>query len=468
MGLRIGLCALLACLGSSHTVLAKPAATVSVSEARELASEAFMYLYPLVTMEITRQQATNMEAGKMPGRGPMNSFSHMRAFPDANFRVVVRPNFDTLYSSAWLDVTKEPVLISMPDSKGRYYLLPVLDMWSDVLGAPGTRTTGNGAQLTAVVPQGWKGSLPKAVTSKIVATTPYVWVIGRVQTNGAKDYEAVHELQDQMKVTPLSQWGKPVQAAKFKFDPKVDMKTAPLEQVDNMKAEEFFALGNRLMKMNKPHLTDWSQLERIARIGVGPDRVFNSKVLSAELQEAIQQGASDGLKLMRDRTTSLGKMANGWMNNTSTMGVYGNDYMKRAIVTMVGLGANQPEDAVYPFGVVDSQGKEFLGGQKYVLHFKANELPPNSAFWSLTLYDEQGFQVANPLNRFSLNSHDGLKLNPDGSMDIYVQPKAPDAERTANWLPSPEKGPISLTMRIYAPKPEVLDGRWDPPVVVRR
>jgi hypothetical protein len=225
------------------------------AQVQAIAVEAYIYLYPLVTMDVTRRQGTNIEAGKRVGRGPMNTFSHMRAYPTANFREVVRPNFDTLYSSAWLDLTAGPVIVGAPDTDGRYYLLPLMDMWSDVFAVPGKRTTGTKPQQYAVCPPGWSGTLPDGV-ARIDSPTPYLWLIGRTQTNGPDDYAAVHKVQDGYTLTPLTQWGKPAQTPTVTIDPSVDMETPPLEQVNTMPAAKYFTYAMELMTKNPPHVTD--------------------------------------------------------------------------------------------------------------------------------------------------------------------------------------------------------------------
>jgi len=454
-------------LATAVLLASSPApAQVSAQEAAEIAQEAYIYLYPLITMDVTRRQATNIEPGKMVGRGPANTFSHIRAYPSADFKEVVRPNFDTLYSAAWLDLTKEPMVVSVPDTQGRFYLLPMLDMWSDVFAVPGKRTSGTAAASYAIVPPGWQGQLPKGL-QRITAPTPYVWIIGRTQTNGPKDYQAVHKVQDGYTITPLSRWPRAAAPVSVKIDPGVDMKTPPLTQVNTMAADKYFAYGAELLKVNPPHVTDWSALARFERIGLIAGKTFDTSKLDPTVRAALAKGAEAGLKLMQGKASSLARIANGWQMNTDTMGVYGNHYLKRAIVAMVGLGANQPEDAIYPLNVADADGKPMMGDQKYVLHFAKDELPPAGAFWSVTMYDAEGFQVANALDRFAIGDRDALKFNGDGSLDLYIQSASPGAEKESNWLPSPKSGALGVTMRLYAPKPQALDGRWNPPAIKR-
>ena len=435
-----------------------PARTPSTSEqeARAIAVEAYVYLYPLVTMDVTRRQMTNLPAGVKPGFGPRNEFQHVRQFPPADFRAVVRPNFDTLYSSAWLDVSTEPVVVSVPDTAGRYYLLPILDMWTDVLAAPGRRTSGTGAGHYAIAAPGWDGPVPAGV-ELIRATTPVLWVIGRTQTNGPADYAAVNALQDGMSICPLSRWESPPPPVPPVTDATVDMTTDPLAQVNAMSAADYFRYGAELMKLHPPHATDWSQVARMRRIGFGLDPALLDVLAGVPLEAQ---------ELMRAKLPTLARVVDGWQLNTDTMGVYGDYYLKRAIVAMVGLGANQPEDAIYPLAVADADGHPLDGDRDYVLHFDADELPPVDAFWSVTMYDGEGFQAANAIDRFAIGDRDPLGYNPDGSLDLHLRHDDPGGERTANWLPAP-RGPLGVTMRLYAPRPEALDGRWTPPAIRR-
>ena len=439
------------------------AQTASEEEALAIAQEAYVYLYPLVTMDVTRKQLTNQDAKTSAIGGPPNAFKHVREFPAADMRAVVRPNFDTLYSSAWLDLTGGPVVVSTPDTGDRYYLLPMLDMWTDVFAVPGKRTSGTGAANYAVVPPGWQGNLPQGV-ERIDAPTPWVWIIGRTQTDGPKDYDAVHKVQDGFKVTLLADWGKAPSTVAYKIDPSVDTKTEPLRTVNDMPALEYFKYGAALMKQIPPHVTDWSLLARMKRIGFEPGKDFDASKIDAGVLTAA---AAAGLKQMQDKEPSLARVVNGWQMNTDTMGVYGNYYLKRAIIAMVGLGANQAEDAIYPLNVADADGKPVVAENKYVLHFNKDELPPEEGFWSLTMYDAEGFQVANPINRFAIGDRDALKFNADGSLDLYIQTQSPGADKESNWLPAPKSGRLGLTLRLYDPKAQALDGRWNPPALKR-
>jgi hypothetical protein len=437
--------------------------SMKMDELASIATEAYIFAYPLVTMDLTRLQATGAEPGETPGRAPMNQFAHVRSFPDADFRMVVRPNFDTLYSSAWLDLTDGPVRVSAPDVGDRYYMLPMLDMWTDVFATPGKRVSGTSAGEWAVVPPGWSGRLPAGV-ERIDAPTPYVWIIGRTQTNGEQDYAAVHKVQDGFRLARLSEPGNASVVTRPNADPAVDLTTPPLDLVNAMTGADFFARAAELMKVHPPHPTDWSQIRRMRAIGLVPGQPFDAGALDRPVREAIRAAPCAAQAALAAQMPTMATVANGWQLNTNSIGVYGNFYAKRAIVAMMGLGANPAEDAVYPLLLTDSAGDSLDGANDYVLHFEKNELPPVSAFWSLTMYDEHGFQVANDLNRFSIGDRDPLNFHDDGSLDLYLQHASPGSDRESNWLPAPP-GPLGVTMRLYGPDPTVLRGAWTPPPV---
>lgn len=434
-------------------------------EVHDIGVDAYVYLYPLVTMEVSRRQLTNAEPGKLPLHGPMNSFVHASAYPSAEMKAVVRANFDTLYSSAWLDLAREPLIVSVPDTAGRYYLLPMLDMWTDVFAAPGWRTTGTAAGDYGIVPPGWRGELPTGVV-RIDAPTPYVWIIGRIKTDGPSDYAAVNEIQAGLKIVPLSGRGKSPAPVTARIDPSVDMKTPPKLLVDGMTAGAFFAYAAEILKLQPPHPTDQPIIARMKRIGIVPGESFDIGKLEPAMGKALEKVPEAAQALMAWKVDSLARVANGWSMNTDTMGVYGNYYLKRAMVAQIGLGANLPEDAIYPLNLFDDRGAPLEGANRYTIHFDEGAMPPVHGFWSITLYDEQGFQVQNALNRFAVSSWMPFLYNADGSLDVYFQNESPGAQREANWLPAP-KGRFNLTMRLYAPDRDVLVGKWNPPPVMR-
>ena len=453
--------AVLTLIATSANVTAQPARE---QDAYATAIDAYIYLYPLVTMDVTRLQLTNVPEDKAKGpQGPMNEFHHFRAFPDVKFRTVVRPNFDTLYSILWADMTREPIIVSVPDSGGRYYLLPMLDMWTDVFASPGWRTTGTKLGHYAYVPPGWQGKLPNGVM-RIDVPTPYGWMIGRTKAS-VKTYDDVHKFQDGLKVTPLSQWGKKRVPTPFKIDPAVDMKTPPLAQVNKMSGKQFFEYASRLMTLHPPHITDADIITRMNRIGIVAGQELDFEKLDPVVQKALQKAPVAGLKAIKAHLPMIGVMENGWSVMRENAGVYGVDYLQRATITLAGLGCNKPVDAVYPLIVSDSAGKTPTGDQQYVIHFDKEDLPPAQAFWSLTMYDKDGFQVANPINRYAIGDRDALQYNADGSLDIYIQAQSPGKAKESNWLPSSKEGALGLTMRLYAPERSVLDGTWKPPVL---
>jgi hypothetical protein len=442
----------------------------SVAQADEIyavAKEAYFYAYPIVSMDVTMRQATNVpDAASINMRAPLNQFAHVRSYPQANEKDVVRFNFDTLYSFAWLDLSQEPIVLSVPDTQGRYYLLPMLDMWTDVFTVVGSRTTGTKAGTYAIVPAGWQGKLPENVTP-IVAPTPTIWMIGRTQTNGPSDYDNVHKVQDGYKLTPLSVWGKDyTPPTNLPIDLAVDNTTPPQIQVNKLDGVTMLTRLADLMAKHPPHPNDYPILFRLKKFGIEPGKAFDAQSLDPETIAIINKAAQDALVEMPAAMRKAGASIDGWNIGTENMGTYGTSYKRRAFVALGGLGCNLPEDAVYPCAFVDGEGNPLSGANKYALHFEKGETPPANAFWSITMYDKDGFQVPNPIDRFAIGSYDKLTFNADGSLDIYVQAESPGKDRESNWLPAPQ-GLFEPTMRLYSPRPEVLDLTWAPPPFVK-
>jgi hypothetical protein len=435
-----------------------------------LAVEAYIYAYPLVTMEMTRRVITNV-AEPEGSRGPMGHLIKLRQYPDAKFRDVTAPNADTLYTTAFFDVGDEPWVVSLPDMKDRYALFPMLDGWTTVFDVPGKRTTGTDAQTFVVTGPGWEGTLPEGVT-QYKSPTSIVWLLGRIYCTGTpEDYAEVHQLQDEVKLYPLSAWGKDWTPPKGKADPAIDMKTAVREQVNKMDAIEYFTLFAELLKRNPPTDADAPMVSKLAEIGIVPGKDFDkSKFDPAFVTRVPQLGFA---RIMMHFKFSDGDVQDidGWGFTTKT-GIYGTNYIQRALVTAIGLGANRPQDAIYPTSLKSGSGvikRAYNGSEKYVLTFKKGLTPPVSGFWSLTMYDADYFFVDNPLNRYSISARQPLKANPDGSIDLIIQHESPGADKESNWLPAP-KGKFILMMRLYWPNesnPSIIDGSWTIPPVTK-
>jgi hypothetical protein len=439
--------------------------TLSVEEAQKIGVEAVVYGLPLVVMDLTKRASTNVPGPQPDAHAPVNQFGNALKYPPASDHTVVRMNIDTLYSWAWLDLSKEPMVLSLPDTHGRYYMMPMLDAWTNVFASPGTRTTGNKAGHFAITGPGWKGPLPQGV-KEIKAPTNMVWIIGRTRTNGPKDYPAVNALQKQYTLTPVSSFGKPYTPSPGVVDPGVDMKEGPAEQLAKMDSGTFFKTLARLMASNPPAAADAPALAMLARIGVVPGQDFDPGKLDPAVAKELEKSVPLALEKLQAAGKTWGKPVNGWNVPPMNVGEFGTDYGFRAVVAFIGLGANLPADAIYPFAFVDGDGKALSGANRYVVHFDKAQTPPANAFWSLTMYDSQSFPVANPINRYTISSWMPLRYNKDGSLDVYVQKDSPGQDKQANWLPA-AAGDFSITMRVYWPKPAMLEGSWAPPPVKR-
>ncbi len=423
------------------------------SDPRDVAERAYDYAYPLVLLEATR-------AGQ-----PVNEFTHVPQFPRPDTRKVVRPNADTLYSMAWLDLKKEPVLIHVPGSRGRFYLLQFMDAWTETFADPGKRTTGTKEAWFAFVGPGWTGGLPEGVT-RYDAPTNIVWLLGRTQTNGPSDYDNVHAFQQGMRIMPLSKYpnGEQKLGSALAFGKSGDV--TPPDRVRLMTPVEFFAAFALAMKANPPHTADAAMVASLARIGMVPGQDFDPSKLTPEQLQAVNEGARVASARLEGFAGKSSQAKPGWNTFIRNVGRYGTDYVSRAITARLALGANPPEDAVYVSNFADRSGQPLIGSMRYRMHFGKDELPPVLAFWSLTAYDKDGYFIANPLNRYAIGDRDPLKFNPDGSLDLYIQGQSPGPDRESNWLPAGD-GPFNLTIRLYWPKEPILDGTWQPPALER-
>ncbi len=459
------LCALFCLIGCQQNSSSKTQAP-GVEQAVSDAIDVYTYGYPLLTMDMTRKVMTNY-AATQGNRGPMGQIIRLRSYPAVDDHAVTAPNADTLYTIAFLDVSKEPWVFSIPDMGDRYYLMPMLDGWTDVFQAPGKRTTGGKAQKYAITGPGWSGTLPAGVTN-YKSPTGIVWILGRIYCTGTpEDYAAVHALQDKYSLVPLSSYGKPYTPLPGEVDNNLDVKTGVRDQVDAMGVNEYFNYLARLLKTNPPAAEDAPMVAKMAKIGVVAGQDFDPSKLGAFDKEAIKAVPKLAQVKIMEYFRKATVPVNGWTFLTTHIGVYGTDYLQRALVTAIGLGANRPQDAIYPTSEKDADGKEYDGNKKYVMHIEKGEMPPVDGFWSLTMYDANFFFVPNPLNPYTLSSRNKFVTNADGSVDLYMQSDSPGKAKEANWLPTPKAKFIPM-LRLYWPQekaPSILDGSWKPPAI---
>ena len=428
-----------------------------------LGAEAYLYGYPLVMMETTRIQSAKYI-------GPENQLRMVRQFPNAQFKEVVRPNVDTLYTTAFVSMKEGPWAFEMPANNKRYELMPFMDAWTNVFASPGTRTSGNQGVTYLLAGPEWNGQVPKGMTL-LKSPTDMVWLIGRTQTNGTADFATVHELQNRLRLT---KWPQPPDSLSASTDSKRDAQPSwqvstepsltPVAQMKALNTTEFF---NRLMKLmvsNPPSPEDAPLLARLAQLEIKPGQAVHlstSNALSFSLGRWIANQ-----RVMKALNTKA--QDGSWSYPPLNLGRYGTDYNTRAAVAMVGLGANLPEDAMYPNTALDHQGQALNGKHRYRLHFAANALPPVKAFWSITAYGADEFLIDNPLQRFAIGDRDPLVFNADGSLDLWVQATPPsEKEAAANWLPVQMDAPFLLNARLYWPEEKALNGQWKMPVVER-
>ncbi|MBN1381321.1 MAG: DUF1254 domain-containing protein [Deltaproteobacteria bacterium] len=435
----------------------------------ENAVKAYLFGYPLVLMDVTREVQTDPQSG----RALVNQFFHNQLFPDHTYREVVRVNNDTLYSNAWIDLSSEPLVLSVPYMSDRYYVMPFMDAWTNVFAMIGKRTVGSGPGDFMLAGPDWNGENPAEV-KVIQAPTNMCWLIGRIQVNGQSDALNVGELQQQLKLTPLSRWESRTAnpgSRENRKDPK-GVSADPMAIVEKMSAGVFFARLSRLMGEQPAAAADVPMLDLLRAFGIESGKPFNIDKPAIDL---LEEGVTEACRMLQALSEAGGKgqrFDNNWGLSRAGMGVYGTNYRKRAFVALVGLGALPAEEAAYATARKDQDDRMLNGSQCYRIHFDADNMPPEDAFWSLTLYDKKGFLADNPIRRYTVGMYrytvgdrNTLVYNEDGSLDIFIQHDRP-ARGESNWLPSCE-GLFELTLRLYMPKASFLDGTWKPPFVER-
>lgn len=402
-------------------------------------------------------------AGSITPYAPLNHFYNVRSLANASYRLGGSPNNDTLYSMAWLDLSKEPIILSHPDMGDRYFTFEMAGIDSDNFAYVGKRTTGGKAGSFAIVGPDWKGTLPEGVTALPSSRSNAAVIFGRTLVDGAADVPVVNALQDQYTLIPLSLWGKKgaaLPASRDVWKPS-DSKTDPLADWKTM---------NRAMSENPPEARLAKLVELFGKIGVGPNQDLDA--MDEATKRGLARAAVDGRKLLHEAIASgeLGKRVNNWNIPPKAMGRAGlaDDFLLRAALqNMGGIIANDPAEAVYMNTFKDANGKALDGAKRYTMRFAPGELPQVNAFWSITLYDPTFNLTPNPINRYAIGDRTpGLKKDPDGGLTIYLQNSSPGADKESNWLPTTESGPFLLILRTYMPGPEIVEQKWAPPPVV--
>jgi hypothetical protein len=347
----------------------------------------------------------------------------------------------------------------------RYYLFPFVNAWTDV-DSFGSRNVGKGAGTLVIAGPGWDGSVPEGIdlpadTLGLRVATNLAWLIGRIYCAGTpEDYAAVHAIQDRLRLTPLGAFGGAYAPPVARVDPAID-ETAPVTQVNTLPAAAYFGALPALMAANPPYPADAPILARMAALGIEPGTPFADAALDPAVRQALEAGARAGLERIESQQGSVATSDGAWTLLGDT-GAYGADYLFRAVTALIGLGANLPEDAIYPLATVDTAGEPLTGANTYVVHFDSE--PPVKGFWSLTAYDAPRFLIANPIDRYALRGNDPLVKNADGSFDLYLQADSPGADKAANWLPTGTEA-FAVYLRMYWPEQAALDGTWKLPTI---
>jgi hypothetical protein len=422
-------------------------------------SAAYLYGYPLVLMSLTKDTMLAEAGGGMK----INTFNHIQDFPDHHFRDVVRPNVDTLYSIAWLDLSAAPIVLTVPDMDDRYYVMPLMDAWTNVFAMVGKRTHGTQAERFLIVGPDWQGDVPENA-ELISAPTNMVWIIGRIQTNGQQDIPAVSTLQKGFRLDPFenslaANARLPYSSASFSGHNKKD----PATRLNEMPNIEFLAVMAELMAVQYPAAADAEMISSLEKIGVTPGESVDASQYNIIQRRLIDLAITMTKEKIAEEVAADRASENGWSVIRDSIGVYRTNYPLRAAVSMIGLGALPPEEASYPSAINDINKQTLSGEYAYLIHFEAGQTPPVDAFWSLTMYDQRGFLVDNPIQRYAIGDRDDLYFNADGSLDIWIQ-KALPSEANINWLPAPA-GQFALAMRLYSPRAEFLNGSWQLPPV---
>jgi hypothetical protein len=430
-----------------------------------LGLESYVYGYPLVVMDVTREVLTAALAPNSEGTAaPINQLAKMPHYVSPYFTNVVRISLNSLWTTGFVDL-KEPIVLSVPDTKDRYYVFSVMNMWTDVFMSVGKRSTGTAPGAFLIVGPDWHGTTPADVKGTYRSSTRYAWVLGQTQANGPDDFAAVNAIQAEYKLTPLSAWNKPyTPPTNVPVDPSVILNVTPPNQVAAMDAGAFFKRLAMALKDNPPYAADGRALWMLKKLGIEPGKGFDVAKIDPAIARGLQRAVKEAPIKLAEGATKM-KNVNGWIQPPD-LGRYGADYDARAGIAMVGLGADQQEDTIYPIAFVDGDGKRLDAANKYVMHYEKDSFTPTHATWSVSLYQGPNY-VPNALNRYDIAPWMPLAYNADGSLDIYIQATSPGKDKEANWLPAPASGEFNIVIRNYWPKEAALNGTYKNPPIRR-
>ncbi len=430
----------------------------SSNDPKDIATLAYIWGYPLVTAQLTKDYNTNPNVPQREEYGPANQFNSARDLIDASQREVVRPNSDALYHIAWLDLKGTPLVLQVPDIADRYFVLPFMDTYGNQFKYIGTRTTGENGGTYVVVGPTWKGTLPANLSdaNTIKSPTNLVWILGRILVKGPDDVQNVRDIQDKITLSPVMQNA-----------PTLGNGTT-IPTADNIKklGLPYFDIVSKTMADNPPPANQSNLVKKFETKGIGSGMTPSEEVTDETIIQALKTGITEAEKLIDEKFANRGTNVNGWTFNLNA-GQYGEDYLLRAAETKHAFGIQTPEEALYPSSVVDGNGTQLNAANNttYIIHFDEGQTPPVKAFWSITIYDKDGFFVDNPIDRYLIGDRTvGLKNNTDGSLDIYIDSRNPGPEKESNWLPAPD-GPFALFLRMYNPDESVLNGEYQIPAV---
>lgn len=443
----------------------KMAQISSSNKPKDIATLAYIWGFPLVTMERQFNFVTSPNVPPGVGRGPSNSISCATDLVNATFTDVVSPNSDTLYCQSQFDLRKEPVVVVVPPISDRYYSFEFLDAYTNDYAYLGQRASGSDGGTYLMVGPDWNGHVPEGMT-KIWTPTNLAWLITRTLVKGQADVPNVIAIQDKIIVKPLSEFQGNTTSSQSGVAQANASKEIPIGPQPSLIAPTGIKIFDEIgaaMVGNPLNPPDPTLVTKLTSIGIGPDKE-PSKNANNTIKAALQTGITEGQKMIDAKVANAGTVVNGWLITPQT-GIYGADYLFRAAVAKYGLGANIAQEALYPATYTDSQGKPLSGNSSYLIHFEPGQTPPVDGFWSITMYNDKNLFVDNPINRYSIGKYtEGLKNSTDGSLDIYIQNANPGKDKESNWLPAPE-GSFNMIMRTYLPQPQILNGTWQLPSV---